>query len=707
MYQPNPSAITAPAKTRPRPTLFIFGSLAAAAILFFAKPLFNSSYIFPWDFRYVQVPLISLLADQLHAGHFPLWDPYTYAGNPIYANIQACFFHPLVLPAALASTPDSLPIFLEWIVVAQVILAGCATYVLARDLGATRAGAWCAAVMCECGPYFASRTEHIGAMMSAAWMPIAWLAVCRLHRSPSSRWLALLAASLGMSILGGSPAATLAVFVSAFALALLTTRIRTIALAALGSLLGVTLAAVEFFPAAELTRNSVAKYRLDYLGSGGGLKLQSLVSLVLPDHFHIFHPTEFHGPGDPTFLYLYCGVLGLALALYALIRIRSRPVAAFAIMAALGCFWMLGDSTPLWRAVYPHLPERIRLAMHPEFTYCIFAESIAILAGLGLSQFPRTLKRQWLIAFIILADLYSTGSGRPMNVSSVRDEPGLTPHSIDGSRELLSRVRSRVDAASPPARIDTLDASIDWSECAPLTRVATSSGASPLAPERIIELRLAQTVPTLPHGGRAGTFYPADQVDSAAFDLLSERYLLVGSEAARAKPLSSAKWKPLETLPGNSLFENTHAIPRTFLVSHIEHVDPAGAFRFIRQPGRNFLQSAAVENAPDLALRPTPATGRAAFESYGNDELVIRTEAPDPSFLVVAEAWYPGWKAYVDDRETPIYPSDVAFRGLFIPGGAHRVRMEFRPTILPVSFAISALTLGVLILLAAKSESPT
>ncbi len=703
MYQPATSDKNTPAKTRLLTAACIFGSLAAVAVLFFAKPLFNSSYIFPWDFRYVQIPLISLLADQLHAGHFPLWDPYTYAGNPIYANIQACFFHPLVLFAAFASAPDSLPILLEWMVVAQVAMAGCATYVLSRDLGATRAGAWAAAVMCECGPYFASRAEHIGAMMAAAWMPLAWLAVWRLRSSHPARWLSILAVSLGMSVLGGSPAATVAVFASAFALALLRADLRVIALTAIGCVLGLGLSAAEFIPASELTQNSVAKYRLDWLGAGGGMKLESLVSLVAPDRYHIFHLNAFHGPGDPSFLYLYCSLLGLLLAVFAMARIHNRTVAIFAVLAAFGCFWMLGDSTPLWRAIYPLVPASIRIGIHPEFTYCIFAECIAILAGLGLSRLPARSTLHWTAAIIIAADLYLTGSGRPMNCSSVHDEPGLTPNSLDGSRELLTRVRSLANAATPPARIDTAGTSIDWAECAPLTRVPTGSGASPLAPERIIQVRLAQTAPTLPFGGRAGSFYPADHVNSPVFDLLAERYLLAGTGATLEKLQTSAHWKKLETLPGNTVFENVHALPRAFLVTKVNYVDYAGAIRFVRNPAANFFETAAIEGASEDASResldPASTPGRAYFESYSNDQLTLRTEAPARALLVISEAWYPGWIADIDGRETPIYPTDVAFRGIFVPIGSHRIHMKFRPKILPVSLTISGLTALVLLLL--------
>jgi hypothetical protein len=46
---------------------------------------------------------------------------------------------------------------------------------------------------------------------------------------------------------------------------------------------------------------------------------------------------------------------------------------------------------------------------------------------------------------------------------------------------------------------------------------------------------------------------------------------------------------------------------------------------------------------------------------------------------------------------------DIALRGVVVPDGAHRVRMEFRPVILPVSLAITLATALVLALLAWRS----
>src|ERR1700723_1728821 len=265
---------------------YICLSLLAVVVLFFHKPLFSSEYTFPWDFRGVQLPLITFLRDELHEGRFALWNPYNYGGYPVYANIQACFFHPLVLASAFISSWlawPGLPMLLEWAVVLQVWIGGMAAYHLFRNFGLGAAPAWAGAVMFETGSYFASRAEHIDSMMAAAWMPLAWLAVWKLREKWRLDWLAVLALALGLSVWGGFPQATVAVFGSTVMFAALLIVLRTapgevMVWTMCGCALGILLAAVPFIPTTQLTELSVAKYRADYMGTGGGLYWQSLLS---------------------------------------------------------------------------------------------------------------------------------------------------------------------------------------------------------------------------------------------------------------------------------------------------------------------------------------------------------------------------------------------------------------------------------------------
>src|SRR3984957_791248 len=410
-----------------RSALLLYFSLLANVVVFFHKQLFSADYLFLWDFRGVQLPLITFLVDELRQGRFALWNPYTYCGYPVFANIEACYFHPLILFCALIAShaPASLPQLIEWAVVLQVWVAGIFTYHFLRELNAGRAAAWAGAIIFETGGYFASRAEHIGAMMAVAWMPLAWLAVLKLRNGFQSRgrqtgrsvlhWFLALCAALGMSILGGFPQPTLAVFASTMVLAILLpvwrmAKLRLVVYTLAGCLLGIGLAAVQFIPTFQLTQNSVAKYRAGWLGTGGGLYWQSLVSLLVPDHYNQFDMARFKGPGDPSFLYLYCSLAGLLLAVFALATVRKRSTALLASMTAFGLLWMLGENTPIWRALYPLLPVAVRIGIHPEYTYCIFCFGVAGLAAIGLQALP--LKETWRfgIGVLIAVDLFVAGS---------------------------------------------------------------------------------------------------------------------------------------------------------------------------------------------------------------------------------------------------------------------------------------------------------
>ena len=678
--------------------LLIYLGLIANVLVFFYRPLFNDSYVFPWDFRYVQLPLVSFLAEELHRGRLALWDPFTYCGNPIFANIQASFFHPLVLAGAFLSAHtslDSLPMILEWVVALQICFAGIVTWHLFRHMGAGAPSAFAGAVIFETGGYFVCQTEHIGAVMAVAWMPLAWLSVLRLGRNPTWRWMAALAVSLGMAVLGGFPAATMAVFLSTVVLAIVVVlhrvaRLRLIALVLAGCVLGVGLASIQFIPTSQLTNYSVAKYRADWLGTGGGLYWQSFVSLAAPDHYHLFDLTQFKGPGDISFLYLYGSLAGLGLVVYCLAVFRRNrdPFAGIlAVMMFFGAFWMLGDKTPVWRLLFPLLPVSIRIGIHPEYTYCNFTLPFAGLAALGLERLRVKDLVRWGVVLVIAADLFLTGSGRPMNCTSVLQEPGLTREAFDGSADLLETLRRTVNRDFPPARIDTMDASINWAECATLTRVPAANGSSPLGPEDVVRVQML----ALQHPGvRWGWYYQVENPDSPVLDIMNVKYLLVSSKAAEGLK-SDLRYRHVASLPGNELYENLKVLPRYFLADEVRH---ASLDEALIRSGVDLRHTALTEAPVQMGRDARVPFGSVRALSYEPDSLELEVNTPWTSFLVLSEAFYPGWQAWIDDRPSEIYRTDMAFRGLVVPAGRHRVRMQFRPRIFFISLGVSMVTLA-------------
>jgi hypothetical protein len=674
-------------------------ALLVEALLFHRHVLFYSGFLFPWDFRAVHLPLVTLIADSFRHGRWPLWDPLTYCGMPISANIQAATFYPPVLAASLLGAwlgPDAIPRLLAISVVAQIVFAGWCTFALLQRLGARPAAAWAGATVYQLGCFFAAQAEHMGAVQGAVWLPLIWLSLVELRNEWKRRWLVALAVSLAMTVLAGHPQTAVAAFTSAIVLALLLALFRVSgwrlpAIVPLVSVWALLLAAVQFVPTAELTENSVAKYRAEWLGSGGGIVPSALLSLLAPNYWSVFHLAKFHGPSDPTFLYLYSSLLGLLLAAAVVIWKPGPWARVFAVLLAVFTFLMLGDKTPPGRAALLTLPDWVRIGIHPEYFFCVFSLALAVLAGLGAERFLRSTRLQIAAGIVIACDLILVGSGRPMNTASRRLEPGFTRASVDGSRELVDKLRALTASAVPPFRYDARpDIPFVWSSSAPILGIPTANGCDPLAPERTIEVRRAFSP-----GPRWGTCFQVVDLGSPAIGLMNTRVLL------SLKTLDVPGLRLAGEAAGYKIYENLSVLPRFFFVRYVETVNSlAESGRAVRAAGFDPSATAVVE-APGEPSGTMSGTGAVRVVSYHPTEVRLETEAAGPAFLVATDSYYPGWQSFADGRPTRLYAADAGFRGIRIPAGRHRIEMRFVPGTLYWSASISALAVLIAALVAA------
>jgi len=93
---------------------------------------------------------------------------------------------------------------------------------------------------------------------------------------------------------------------------------------------------------------------------------------------------------------------------------------------------------------------------------------------------------------------------------------------------------------------------------------------------------------------------------------------------------------------------------------------------------------------------PLPCTeerrsSRVTVQAYQAEQVVLRVETDRPGFLVLADAYYPGWEARVDGIPAPILPTNLLFRGVQVPPGEHRVVFTYRPRSWRLGLALSGL----------------
>ena len=140
-----------------------------------------------------------------------------------------------------------------------------------------------------------------------------------------------------------------------------------------------------------------------------------------------------------------------------------------------------------------------------------------------------------------------------------------------------------------------------------------------------------------------------------------------------------------------NVYRDTHALPRSFIVHDVRTMKTREAiFQALSNPAFNPATTAfldeALNDAPKDSKVQSPVP-RIVARSLNT--VVMDAQLSASGLLVLADAYYPGWKAYVDGRESNIYRVNHVMRGVLIPPGRHRVEFRYEPFSLKLGAAIS------------------
>ena len=78
---------------------------------------------------------------------------------------------------------------------------------------------------------------------------------------------------------------------------------------------------------------------------------------------------------------------------------------------------------------------------------------------------------------------------------------------------------------------------------------------------------------------------------------------------------------------------------------------------------------------------PQPdSTATITMTSYKPHEVAYKAKASTEQLAVFSEIYYqPGWKAFVDGKETPHFRADWTLRAMRVPAGDHQIVFKFIP----------------------------
>jgi len=150
-----------------------------------------------------------------------------------------------------------------------------------------------------------------------------------------------------------------------------------------------------------------------------------------------------------------------------------------------------------------------------------------------------------------------------------------------------------------------------------------------------------------------------------------------------------------------SIAVRSHPDPRAYMVFGADVVADWTSAEERMATLRTFHTTALLEAGSAPGFSPTPGahSGSASITAFEPERVVVRTKSDAPGILVLAEAWYPGWRATVDGRSTEVFPVNGWMRGVVVPAGQSEVVFAFHSRLLVAGLAVSLASAGIVLAL--------
>jgi len=696
-------------------------ALLLGLLVFAAFPgvlLGSQSFVFR-DFGYFGYPLAVFHRESFWRGEIPLWNPFNYCGVPFLAQWNTMTLYPGSLIYLLLPLPWSLSFFC----LAHLFWGGMGMYYLAADWAEHRlAGALAGIIFAFSGAMLGSLVWP-SQLATFAWVPwVLWrVQLGWKHRGKPMLWGIV---SCAFQMLAGGPETILLTWLVLAALALgdwirMREQRRRIALR-----FGSTVALVALVCAAQLLPflELLARSQRD-TGFGSGLwslPASGWANLLVP----LFRTTRgawgvYLQNSQQWISSYYAGIGTIFLAAVALRRAREWRVLLVAGLA-LVCFSLaLGENGILYRALHRLVPA-LGFARFP-VKFILLSISLApLLAAFGfkslgglsgrLSAFEvgtsavlilvigGILGADWkaadwrttfqsglsraafliLILLVLARYLGSTGQNKIFWSGAI-----LLVFWLD----LLSHAPLQNPTASPLVYSRAaVVAGRNWTS---EPRLGQSRGmASPQAQKGLYEscisglesnyliyrmalfmdCNLIEDLPQvygffamLPREINLATYAPfvwPKENFSALFDFMGVAQVADGPNLDwTARPTAM----PMVTIGQKPVFTDDRSASGAFAGTNTDFREtvflPAGA-----------RGQVSAEHQGQAQIVTT---------NFSNRKISIQTDSPGSSMVVIAQTYYPAWKAYIDGQPTRLWRANYAFQAVEVSAGRHLIELRY------------------------------
>ncbi len=704
--------------------------------------------LYPWKFYSI---------NSLKNGFFPLWNPYTFSGNPHFANLQSGVLYPVNIVFFIFPYIPAWSIY----IVLQFVFLMIFTYLFLRQINLSKLASLFGAIAFSFSGFITVWAWYGNLGHALSFLPLVFYLIEKIFRNPKWYLFPILILALVLSIFAGYIQYVMYIYLLSFAYILsryLTQekkKIKVLIPLILCFIVAGLIGAVQLFPVFELVSYSLRSTYSYQVLLERLMPPESVVTLLIPDFF-----------GNPaTMNYFLRGGSSLERAssigvwplIFVIVAVFSKKTffRNYFLISALVIYVSVLSIIPI--AYFHSIGIPFLSTGIPTRALSIFCFCMSILSAIGLNSLitkevdKKTFIKILIVFMIIFLGLWIVTFVNPDPHMLVSRRNLILPTLIFtvGSFLFLLKIKknmfyifiilltiaelfyyfqkfnSFVPASYiyPPSQITEKLRSIQgidrfWgygsgnidSNFQLVEKNYTTAGYDAIFSKRYGEFTAASINGTIPAevprsvadivGGYGVNDLKQNPYRQRALDIAGVRYVLNKKED---KGLDSAfdtrKYDLIWEDGGWQIYLNKNVVPRAMLV---------GDYKIVKK------KEDIIKNIYSLSLNPKEtvileekilggdikkdATAKVIVKKYNPNNILMQTESKEDQLLYISDNYFPGWHAVVDGVESKIYRANYTFRAIPIKSGRHTVYLYYLPDSFKIGLFVSILSLVCLIL---------
>ncbi len=717
------------------------------ALNLFYPMFFENQAIFYRDFHFITYPFRYFLGQAYQQGVMPYWTPHVYGGMPFLAAFHPGVFYP---PSVLFFLPDTLWAINLFYFVHYLVL-GIFLYLLGKLCGLSFAARLCTSATGMLSGFIVAATLTSNFFIGAVWLPMIFWLFLKYRQEKKIGYFIGTVLAIATQTLAACPEINIMTMVLLYAHVLwfmpkeegVSGYVRMTLSLGLAVVLALGITALQLWPTAKLIehshRHDGIPYEYHVEGSLEPPKLSTL--LMSPGYKEVLDTQQASVATFSGFIHtIYMGLIGLALIVIGFCFRRDKAVGFWLLVFLLGIWLSMGKYNPIYEYIYSWVPL-VKLFRYPEKYIFVSSFAAAFLVGYVLDlliQRKRSIRiaRVLTLVIILFGGVAFIGLQKP----HLEMEISLSLLFAFGLFYILfyfGKLKQTVFSGLILLLI-VLDLSIKGFQLLPLVDrkffdekpfymdiLGNSAGRYRIYSGRIREDLKPNFYPQGPNylaslilakqylRPYTGMVYGVEHVmglPGLAMGL--NDHLIFYGELNLAKPekrfqilkRSNVKYwiNQDQTTPHTKdghpiilpdqveVFDD--ALPRAFLVPKMRVPKKGTLLKTYYDPSFDPLSEVILSEPVEFKESPQ-FRGTVQQITYGPNHVTVKTSQEGNGFLVLMDAYFPGWTVTIDGQEATILRGNHFYRAVKLGPGEHTLEFDFFPEGFKAGLIVSGITL--------------